>query len=204
MRVLLVHGIFMRPVVMSHLAKYLRRSGHEVHMFAYPLYPDQSDLKEAFLISVESWQPDAVVGHSMGGVLAVNCLNVYARHVRTVICLGSPLRGSAIAQAVAESRLSFLISPAAKKILLEEKTFSAPSKTVRTGLIAGTRGTMGFHLLFPVLQGAHDGTVAVSETQSDALHERIEMDVGHTSMLFSKDVARQVIYFLKSGCFIRQ
>ena len=50
-------------------------------------------------------------------------------------------------------------------------------------------------------EGPNDGTVAVAETVSEQLSDRLELAVSHTGLLFSGEVARQSAIFLAQGRF---
>ena len=72
--------------------------------------------------------------------------------------------------------------------------------TFQLGVIAGTAKTG----VFPGSpDGASDGTVAVAETVVPGMLDFLEMPVGHTFMMWSDAVLRQVIYFLRHGTFYR-
>ena len=49
--------------------------------------------------------------------------------------------------------------------------------------------------------GAGDGTVALRETHMPGLADHITLPVTHTGMLYSREVARQAAYFLRTGGF---
>ena len=196
----LVHGIFMRPFVMRLLAKRLQKEGYEVEIFSYPFYPKKKHLTDDFLQKVSEYKPEVVVGHSLGGNIIAHQLSEINERVKSVICLGSPLAGSAIAKKIKEGCLSFIIPKFASEILIQPVMLPAFSPTV--AIIAGTKNTVGFRLVFPVLTGSNDGTVAAAETKRPNLMHRIEMPVGHTSMLWSPHVVKEIIHFIENGYFL--
>jgi alpha-beta hydrolase superfamily lysophospholipase len=199
MRVLLVHGIFMPGWIMSVLAHRLRVCGHETLIYSYGVLPKKTEVKGQFVRIARGWKPDAIIGHSTGGIIAIRNLHKIPT-VTHVVCLGSPLLGSAVAKKVTASKIGFLFSAVVKQLLLEERSRQVPS-SVATGMIAGTSSRFGLNLLFPVLSGTHDGSVGVEETCAPYIQSHIELPVGHTSMLFSKEVASCVITFLRQGKF---
>ncbi|MCV6900781.1 hypothetical protein OE165_27495, partial [Escherichia coli] len=69
------------------------------------------------------------------------------------------------------------------------------------GMIAGTNDSVGFKYLFPVEFGVSDGTVALSETKIPNMPHHLQMKVGHTSMLWSRNVLKEIIYFIEHGHF---
>lgn len=74
-----------------------------------------------------------------------------------------------------------------------------PPYSPTLAVIAGTKNTTGFRLLFPVLTGSNDGTVATAETNVPNLIHRIEMHIGHTPMLWSPQVVKEIIHFIEKG-----
>lgn len=187
----------MRPLVMRSLAKRLRKEGYEVEIFSYPFYPSKKHLTDDFIQKVSEYKPEVVVGHSLGGNVTAHQLFEIGEHVKSVVCLGSPLAGSAIAKKIKDGLLSFIIPNCASEMLTRPVTIPAHAPSL--AIIAGTKDTTGFRLLFPVLTGSNDGTVATTETQIPSLIHRIEMHVGHTPMLWSPQVADEVIYFIENG-----
>jgi hypothetical protein len=51
------------------------------------------------------------------------------------------------------------------------------------------------------LSGAHDGTVAVEETQLDGACTTLVLDTTHTGLVFSRPTAERVCRFLRHGHF---
>jgi triacylglycerol lipase len=54
-----------------------------------------------------------------------------------------------------------------------------------------------------LIQTPHDGKVSVASTRLVGMTEHLTLPVGHPLMPFHPAVARQAIYFLKSGTFAR-
>lgn len=92
----------MRPLAMRLLAKRLRNEGYEVEIFGYPFYPKKKHLTDDFLQKVFEYKPEVVVGHSLGGNITAHQLSEISEHVKSVVCLGSPIAGSAIAKKISE------------------------------------------------------------------------------------------------------
>lgn len=199
-KILLVHGVFMHPLVMFLLARRLRYFGYNVQCFGYPLRPTADEVGVNFVTAVDAYQPEVIVGHSMGGVMAIKSLPYYKNVPKRIVCLGSPLAGSVIARHVSRSFLSFVFSEASRELLVKGVHGYVGSETF-VGLIAGTNRTIGFNTLFRVLSGDHDGTVALRETRSRAVHHRLHLPVGHTAMLFSVDVVDAIFNFIETGLF---
>lgn len=198
-KILLIHGVFMNRFVMKALSQKLTDIGYEVETFTYPFFPDKKDLEEEFLDRVRSYQPEIIIGHSLGGCIALKELKNYSHLSHTILCLGSPLRGSGIAKSLEGGSFLNPLTHAVRSVLLHPITLS--STVTRVGVIAGNDNRIGFRLLFQGVEGESDGTVAVSDTKIDGLSDHIVLPVGHTSMLFSPLVFDQIFQFIKLGTF---
>ena len=144
-----------------------------------------------------------VVGHSLGGVLALNTVmrDPWPQGGR-IVCLGSPLTGSTAARNLArwplgETILGQMIQESVLNGTLDEYTGKR-----EVGVIAGTMG-MGLGRIFEDLEEPNDGTVAVVETKLPGITDHLELDVSHTGLLVSPTVADQTAHFLRHGKFER-
>lgn len=202
MKILLIHGLFMRPLVMQVLASRLRVFGHEVLVFGYGFLPSQDRLHAQFVECVNSYAPDAIIGHSMGGLIALDADSHqhFTCSVSKILCLGSPIAGSSVARKVKSSPFRFLLSNAARKILSKGARNFAHGGTI-VGVIAGTDERIGFNTLVRAYQGPGDGTVRLEETVGLVVDRRAEVQVGHTAMLFSQEVFFLILRFLSRGTF---
>jgi len=101
--VILVHGLWLRAFTLAALHRRLEREGYAVHSFDYASVfnvPDASIGKLVeFVRSIEAAEhPRRIhfVCHSLGGLMALRALGKMPDLVSgCVVCLGSPLRGSA-------------------------------------------------------------------------------------------------------------
>jgi len=136
-----------------------------------------------------------LVGYSLGGVIAILTLREHhPEHIGRLVCLGSPLNGSATGRALV--RL-----PGGRRVLgrsmleLNDAGGVGPwTGETENGVIAGRLG-FGVGRLFGALTGPNDGTVAVG---IDA-HRVIR--ASHTSLLFSREAADGCARFLVTGAF---
>ena len=115
-----------------------------------------------------------------------------------VVCLGTPLNGSLVAQRLRKTGAGRRVLGQAGELLATG--LQAFPEGAECGMIAGTLGR-GLGRLTGPFDGPGDGTVALDETRSDALADRLELAVGHTGLLFSAEVARQAAFFIESGRF---
>jgi len=140
-----------------------------------------------------------VVAHSLGGLVACEA---YARHANLpdgrIVLLGSPVRGSRTARAVAEHWFGpAALGPLALGELAREREPAVPPSR-EVGIIAGSL-PVGVGRMFSDLPLPNDGTVCVDETELPGATSRIVHDVSHTGMLFSSAVADSAVQFLASG-----
>lgn len=203
--VLLLHGIHMHSWAMRPLARLLKPHGFEAGVFGYYSVTRRFDVHSRALadkVAAHYRRTDAplhFVGHSLGGLVLRRFAADYPELVRgRVVTLGTPHQGSCAAH-----RVHQLMPFALGKAYAEALNGSAPaiSPDVEWGSIAGNR-PIGLGRVFP-LEGGNDGTVLVSETETDNLADHIVLPVSHTGMLVDKEVAAQTAYFLLNGCFRR-
>lgn len=202
--VVVVHGLWMPGSELFLLRQRLAHAGYAPVQFHYHSVADDLDAAAARLVGCVSALPGEtvhLVGHSLGGLVILKFLERYgAERVGRLVCLGSPLRGSAAG--VSLGRLpggaSFL-GKAMAQCLVE-----APRRRWdggrELGIVAGSV-PWGMGRLFGPLALPHDGTVAVAETQLSGAADHIVLPVTHFSMLWSRAVADQVIAFLRRGRF---
>ncbi len=203
----MVHGLWMTGMESGLLRKRL----HDEYGFATRQYSyhtvqlgleDNMRLLHEFLADLPG-ETVHLVGHSLGGVLALNTLKRFPEtRPGRVVCLGSPLRGSLTARAMAglpfgEELLGVTMREA---VLSGGLTEYQGSREV--GVIAGTL-SVGLGLVIENLPSPNDGTVSVAETQLPGIKDHLEISVSHTGLLVSTLVASQTAYFLRHGEFAR-
>lgn len=200
-RVILLHGIWMVGATMRWLARRLRQEGFEPEIFGYHSVtggPDQA------LPELARWlqrgEPAHLVGHSLGGLVAVRALSGpgAGERIGRVLCLGTPLCGSGAARVLGRNRLAALYMGRSAGILQAGCMTWPPTHEV--GMIAG-RVPLGFGALLARFGGEHDGTVAVDETRAPGLAAHVVVDASHTGLLWSPEAARQAVLFLREGRF---
>lgn len=204
--VILLHGLWMTGAEMSLLKRRLRAEGFHVIQFRYRMVTRSLDhncdrLKK--LIEAQDHTPLHLVGHSLGGVLALQTLQRFPDlRVTKVVCLGSPLLDSSAGR-------RFVRSMAGRAMLgktLPEAVIDEPLQSwagrAQVGVIAGSRA-VGLGVLITRLPRPNDGMVMVAETCLPGIHDHIEIRVGHTALVISSIVARQCVWFLRHGVFQR-
>jgi pimeloyl-ACP methyl ester carboxylesterase len=204
--VLLVHGLWLHPLVMQLMRRRLTQCGYAVRAYSYPTVRLNLHENIERLRGYCGELPGGklhLVGHSMGGLIALKAAERMPRGcVGRVVLVGSPFRDSFSARAL--QRL-----PGGRRLLgrcMPEWLTAGPSarfEACELGVIAGSRGIGLGRLMAPGLPKPHDGVVSVDETRVPGMTDHIVLRVGHTEMLVSRLVAQQVCAFLRHGKFDR-
>lgn len=189
--VLLLHGIWMRGFTLALLGRRLRARGHAVATLEYASVagsPGRAlDRIARRLDTLAGEGPVHLVGHSLGGLLAVQAASRRPLPAGSrVLCLGTPLAGSVVARALA-ARRALRWSLGGARELLCQGSAGLPAG-VPVAMVAGSL-PMGFGALVPGLSGPHDGTVAVAETRHPGLAAHAVRRTSHSGLLLSPQVA---------------
>jgi pimeloyl-ACP methyl ester carboxylesterase len=204
--VILLHGLWMTGSEMSLLKRRFRAEGFHVIQFRYRMVTRSLDHNCDRLKKLIEAQDDTalhLVGHSLGGVLALQTLQRFPElPVTKVVCLGSPLLDSSAGR-------RFVRSVTGRALLgktLPEAVFDKPLEAwegqAKVGVIAGSRA-VGLAVVIVRLPRPNDGMVTVAETCLPGINDHIEIKVGHTALVISSVVAGQCIWFLRHGVFQR-
>lgn len=200
--VILLHGIWMRGIAMLPLARRLQAAGFRVDTLDYPSVVgnwEDSARRLAGHWREHGPQPVHVVGHSLGGMLALHvAANFDGLPQGRVVCLGSPLRGSAAASRMGRLPGGQWLMGQSSSILHEGLPAWRGQRPV--GVIAGST-PFGLGSLLGVLEQPHDGTVGVEETRLDGIDSHRVVPYTHTGLAFSSEVAALTVAFLREGRF---
>jgi len=198
--VLLVHGLLNAGSWLRPLAARLRADGFEPRLFGYSSLLDGPQRAVPRLVERLRREPvGAIVGHSLGGLLALEALRVAPdAGVERVVCLGSPLRGSLAARSLAARAWTKpLLGRSAGLLQGGLQRWDGPAQV---GMVAGD-GARGLGRLFARFDGVSDGTVALEETRLPGLADHCVVHCGHTGLVFSRVAAAQAARFLREGRF---
>ena len=142
-----------------------------------------------------------LVGHSLGGVLALQMLKRFPTgKVGRVVCLGSPLVDSSAARHL--RRWSWgrkIIGRTLTEAVLEGPLIASDTRHP-VGVIGGTVG-LGLGLFLGHLEKPHDGMVTEKETRLPGIADHLMLPVSHFGLILSRQVVGQANYFLLHGAF---
>lgn len=205
--VILVHGLWLRAFTLAALHRRLEREGYVVHSFDYASVFSEHDASigklAGFARSVQSSSdpPRKIhfVCHSLGGLMTLRALRKLPDLAPgCVVCLGSPLRGSAVARSIAQLPGGSFFIGKNLGVLLEG--FERWDGARPVGVIAG-RLPIGLGLVFGALPMPHDGTVSIEETRLPGIADHCVVPATHTGLLFSDEAAAQTVAFLRNKRF---
>lgn len=200
--VLLLHGLWMRSAALGLLARRLHAAGFAVSRLDYPSVQGGPDVALPLLIdALRALGPGPVriVAHSLGGLMALSALRAVPElPVDRVLCLGSPLCGSAAAHNLARWPGGGAL--VGRSLGLLRDGLGAWDGSAQVAVIAGSL-PFGLGALQGRLSRPHDGTVAVAETRLPGLAAHCTMPVSHSGLVFSRAVAERAAQFLREGRF---
>jgi pimeloyl-ACP methyl ester carboxylesterase len=206
--IILVHGLWMSGFELGVLKHRLEAAGHfRAVAFSYPsLRGSMADHVRSLIDFARTQKTDELhfVGHSLGGLVVLNALNVTSDlPPGRAVLLGTPLQGSKAAQGVARWMpfgKAILGSAVNEEIVQWQPREWSGRRDV--GVIAGSMG-LGLGRMFAELNTEHDGSVLVEETKLPGAKDHLVLSTSHTGMLFSSEVAEQAEHFLRQGAFRR-
>jgi pimeloyl-ACP methyl ester carboxylesterase len=200
--VVLLHGIWMRGFSLGALRARLVQAGFAPQLFEYASVAQGPEPSVRRLIERVGRLAAArvhLVGHSLGGLIALQAARREgALPPGHVVCLGSPLRGSAAARGLSRFPGGAVMMGRSGEILREGLARWDGSRPV--GVIAG-RLPLGLGRLVGSLDEPNDGTVSVHETRLDGIDDHLTLPASHTGLPFSSEAADQVVHFLRDGRF---
>jgi len=212
--VLFVHGLWMTGAESLLMRRRLAAHGWRLVVLPYSSLAESMDsvarrcATQAQIIARRTLQPVHLLGHSLGGLVIFRAFEMgllpagrFSGEYCRVVFLGSPVRGSQSARALAQYGPVRPMLGQMGRSYLPQGVAPRWSFEPQLGLIAGTR-PFGLGRLLGSFNGPNDGTVAVAETRLEGAADHCEVSVTHTGLTMSAEVADQVACFLDSGSFI--
>jgi len=230
--VVLLHGLGRSAWSMRRLARFFRTRGYVVWCKTYPSRRHKiEELAEQVFAEVFSdervLQCEKIhfVTHSLGGILLRQWFQVSGRFesnslgdassdraklavsgaekIGRVVMLGAPNQGSDVTDFFRHWPLyQWLTGPAGSQLGTRKNDLPRSLKAIDldVGVIAGTRSAdPWFASLFA---GEHDGKVSVSSTRLAEMADFVALPVGHTLMMWNKEVIEQAYHFIREGYFL--
>ena len=191
--VVCLHGVWSLGAGMYLIKRRLENEyGMRALLFTYPSVRGTLDENAAALaafIEEQDLSGAHIVGHSLGGVIALRMLSNDANAPPgRLVCLGSPLTGSRAADFLSQQDWAepFLGHSLSKGVINEPASSWAQDVcAIRdVGVIAGN-ASIGLGQFVASFDEENDGTVAVSETQLQGVRDHLIMPVSHNGMLLS-------------------
>ena len=203
--VILIHGLWMRGMVMLPHQRWLRGEGFVAHRFSYPSWRDGlADNVNLLSRCVRQTPADVIhlVAHSLGGLVVLKMLSQDPdARIGRVVLMGTPYAGCHCGfKLAAYPVFEALVGRSFEDWFRLPRPDLPPAMQI--GIIAGTR-RISFGRMIPGLARPNDGLIAVDETRLPTAADSIELNVSHSGMLVSRVCARQVAGFLRRGRFVR-
>ena len=202
--VVVLHGWALSSFATRYWCRYLLQEGFVPSSFSYPSHNRTLGHNVAQLAAhIEALPGDGpvhLVGHSLGGIVIMQCLACHSfGRLGRVVLVGTPFQGSGAAQRLKATRLGrWLLG---KSIVQWTGVVAGDMpKGLELGTIAGTR-QLGMGQLLGRLESPHDGTVSLRETHVPFATDRALLPVTHTEMLVSSKVTAHIVRFLQHGKF---
>lgn len=194
----------MNPLEMRYLGRQLQKSGFQVHYTYYQSVlktPAENARHIHQKISKLGLKNLHIVAHSLGGIIIMHLFDQFNDIPDgRVVMLGSPVKGSIIAQKIQKWPLISPLIARSMQGALSGEDIPAWNTHRDWGMIAGTRN-QGLGLIIGGLPSKSDGTVMLEETQHPGQNQHISVNSSHTGLLFSREVAQLTTNFLNTGKF---
>lgn len=198
LQIILIHGIWMKGLEMLILRNRLTFHGYKVKQFTYwSLLKQPNENAINLKKTIEHIEDDCIiVAHSLGGMIVRKMFENHSsqlNQVKGVVSLGSPLKGSKVAQFMSKRKLLKWGLGASNNILCEGvKEWDQPIPWLS---IAGTRN-FGVGRYMGGVNQYSDGTVEVRETKLNGTEHDSTYPSSHMGLLFSSPVTQKIISFI--------
>ena len=200
MRLLLIHGLGRTPLSMALLGRRLSQQGHCVRYFGYAAFHESFDQIVARLGATICATADlhqyALIGHSLGGILARAALPALAHIPPCQLVMLAPPNHSPLLARRSHKYLVYRLTTRNCGDKLVDRAFYAalPYPTIATTIIAGTAGPRG--RWSPFGDQPNDGVITVEETRLGPHTEVILVPSVHTLIMNSPLVTRTICELL--------
>ncbi|MGH1403414.1 MAG: esterase/lipase family protein [Alphaproteobacteria bacterium] len=211
--IILLHGILRSDADMLLLQNFFKSNGYDTLNIRYPSREKSLEALSDFVHDKISKYPQYntdtpihFVTHSMGGLIARYYITRRTpKNLGKVVMLGPPNKGSEFADWLSETEIlapafQAIYGPAGQQMTTGYEHID-DDITYPLGVIAGN---VSINPLAPwILNGEHDGIVAVERTKIDGMSDHIVMSASHSFMMFNTDIMTQALYFIHHNEFNR-
>lgn len=202
---MLVHGLWMQAPFMRIMGKMLEAKGFRTKAISYDFLKKTPEQNAEVLyneIGLLGAKKINLVGHSLGGIVILHLLHRFPDlEVDKVVLIGSPVKGSEIAQRVHRMPLlKPLLGRSVEKGLLGGAPPFAFNRPL--GIITG-KGTFSASALIFSAGEDSDGVVQECETVLDNVTDRVSLPLSHSALIFSRRCTEYVAQFLLTSRFRR-
>lgn len=208
--VILLHGLGRTRSAMQPLEKRLSAAGYFIWNESYPSRK-QSIAQSAEHIAkglaacqVQGAQTTHFVTHSLGGILVRVYFQQHAlNQIGRIVMLAPPSQGSEVASLLRDWWLfRWLMGEAGQQLHTDADSLPnrlKPLPEVAIGVIAGRRSADPW--FSPFIPGADDGKISVARTRLAEMSDFLEVEAGHTFIMYKQQVIEQTLHFLQHGRF---
>jgi pimeloyl-ACP methyl ester carboxylesterase len=203
MNLLLIHGQGRTTNALRLLGRRLQRRGHRVRYFRYYTRREIfSQIVARLVVTIQALpqdQPYALIGHSMGGLLARASLPALSAHPPVhLIMLASPSRPPRMAPLMQHNLLyRYFTNDCGQRVVTAEFYESLPKPEIPTTIIAGTGGPRS--KWFPLAPEPNDSILTVQETQLEPEHTVILVPALHTFIMNSRETFQHIDRILRES-----
>jgi len=202
MNIILLHGQGRTTFAMRLLGFRLQMLGYRVKYFRYYTRREKfAHIVQRLIDTVCSLprdEPFALVGHSMGGVIARASLPSLSHAPVHLILMASPSRPPKMGPLARRNPLYTYITYECGQLVTSAAFYeSLPKPEVPVTVIAGTGGPRG--RWYPLGQEANDSVLTLQETSLGEDYEMILVPALHTFIMNSREVFHHIDRILKQA-----
>jgi pimeloyl-ACP methyl ester carboxylesterase len=204
--VILLHGLGRSRAIMRRMERALLMAGWVVANVGYPslrrplAHHADAVRSVARAMHADGAREIALVGHSLGGLVARMAAAGAAEDgwpLGRIVLLGSPARGSIIAQTLKDFAPFRIIAGDCGQAVTPTQAVKVPVPTTEIAVIAGGNGRAGYN---PFLDGDNDGLVTVAETRLPGMEaDFLILPSLHAGLPLRRDAMAATVRFLDTG-----
>jgi len=211
--VVILHGIGHSRWNMYWVERAMKREGYATVNISYPSLDNEIPALAAYinakLAAGKVWDRQGrvhFVTHSMGGLVARRYLDDFRADIPQekmgrLVMIAPPNGGSEVADFLKNfPPYKWSFGPAGQQLTTAFRQTDTTVPWYETGIIAGTRGWPYFVATW-LIDGEHDGRVAVEKTKMNGMKDHIALPATHSFISWKGDVHGQIKNFLNEGQF---